>query len=80
MITASGYIINSHYYNKLIFLYKWSIRLLEQTKMHWEYANDVVWKDLQKKIIGLGLKKDKENKWRLIVIILKNFVIIIVSL
>ena len=55
--TASGYIINSHYYDKLISLYEWSIPLLEQTKMHWEYANDVVWKNLQKYDNWVGFKE-----------------------
>ena len=55
--TASGYIINSHYYDKLISLYEWSIPLLEQTKMHWEYANDVVWKNLQKDDNWIGFKE-----------------------
>jgi glycosyl transferase family 25 len=45
--TASGYIINSNYYDKLIDLYEWAMPLLEQTKAHWLYANDVVWKKYQ---------------------------------
>jgi len=47
--TASGYIVHSNYYNKLIELYKWCLPLLIQTKKHWLYANDIVWKDYQKK-------------------------------
>ena len=46
--TASGYIVNSNYYDKLIELYEWALPLLETTKMHWVYANDVVWKKYQK--------------------------------
>ena len=45
--TASGYIINSDYYDKLIQLYEWSLPLLISTKQHWLYANDIVWKDYQ---------------------------------
>lgn len=47
--TASGYIVNARYYDKLIELYEWAIPLLEQTGQHWIYANDVVWKSLQEK-------------------------------
>ena len=46
--TASGYIINSNYYDKLIELYEWAMPLLISTKEHWIYANDIVWKDYQK--------------------------------
>lgn len=45
--TASSYIINAHYYDKLINLYEWATPLLIKTRMHWEYANDIVWKNLQ---------------------------------
>ena len=55
--TASGYIVNSHYYDKLISLYEWGIPLLEQTKIHWEYANDIIWKDLQKNDNWIGFKE-----------------------
>lgn len=44
---ASGYIVNSHYYSKLIELYETNIPLLEQTDQHWIYANDIIWKRLQ---------------------------------
>jgi glycosyl transferase family 25 len=46
--TASGYIVNSNYYDKLIALYEWAIPLLQRTKMHWVYSNDMVWKKFQK--------------------------------
>lgn len=46
--TASAYLVNQHYYDKLIELYEWAIPQLEQTKKHWVYANDQVWKSLQK--------------------------------
>ena len=46
---ASGYIVNSSYYDRLINLYELAMVGLEKTKMHWVYANDVIWKSLQKK-------------------------------
>ena len=46
--TASGYIVNNHYYDKLIELYEKYIPILEQTGIHWLYANDQIWKQLQK--------------------------------
>jgi hypothetical protein len=45
--TASAYIVNAHYYDKLIALYEWAMPLLESTGQHWIYANDQVWKRLQ---------------------------------
>jgi len=45
--TASGYIVNSAYLDRLISLYEWSCPLLEETKEHWNYANDQCWKSLQ---------------------------------
>jgi len=47
--TASGYIVNKNYYDKLIELYEWASPLLEQTRQHWIYANDQIWKQLQEK-------------------------------
>jgi glycosyl transferase family 25 len=47
--TASGYIVNKHYYDVLIELYEWAMPLLDQTKQHWIYCNDQVWKRLQGK-------------------------------
>jgi hypothetical protein len=47
--TASGYIVNNHYYDTLISLYEWAIPLLDSTNEHWNYANDMVWKRLQPK-------------------------------
>jgi len=46
--TASAYIVNEHYYDKLIELYEWAMPLLEQTQQHWIYANDQVWKSFQR--------------------------------
>ena len=45
--TASGYIVNEHYYDKLIELYKFAMPKLEETLAHWLYANDAIWKVLQ---------------------------------
>ncbi len=47
--TASAYIINEHYYDKLIDLYVDCIPKLDQTMQHWKYANDQAWKVLQAK-------------------------------
>jgi len=47
--TASGYLVNSNYFDELIYLYEWSCPLLEETNYHWLYANDMVWKQLQPK-------------------------------
>lgn len=46
--TASGYIVNQHYYDKLITLYDESFMFLKQTDYHWLYMNDQAWKILQK--------------------------------
>jgi GR25 family glycosyltransferase involved in LPS biosynthesis len=45
--TASGYIVNNHYYDKLIQLYEWALPLYEETGAHWIYANDQIWKQYQ---------------------------------
>ncbi len=50
--TASGYIVNNRYFDKLIELYEENIPILEKTGIHWIYANDQIWKPLQ-----------KEDKW-----------------
>jgi glycosyl transferase family 25 len=44
---AGAYIVQSHYYQKLIDLYEWALPLLLDTGMHWIYANDAVWGRLQ---------------------------------
>ena len=46
--TASGYIVNHTMFNSLIELYEFSFQLLESTREHWIYANDQIWKKLQK--------------------------------
>ncbi len=45
--SASAYIVNEHYYQKIIDLYEEAFPKLEQTMEHWIYANDQVWKSLQ---------------------------------
>jgi len=45
--TASGYIVNHTFYDKLIELYEWAAPILDETMQHWIYANDQVWKKLQ---------------------------------
>ena len=62
--TASGYIVAQHYYDTLIELYEDALPKLEKTGEHWLYANDQVWKNLQKKDkwyyfkIRLGKQRD----------------------
>jgi GR25 family glycosyltransferase involved in LPS biosynthesis len=46
--TASGYIVNSNYYDKLIILYEWALPLLEKTRHDWVFCNDQIWKVYQK--------------------------------
>lgn len=46
--TASSYIVNAHYYQKLIDLYEEALPKLLETKSHWLYANDIVWRDFQR--------------------------------
>jgi hypothetical protein len=45
--SGAGYIVQSHYYDKLISLFENSNLLLEETREHWLYANDQSWKLLQ---------------------------------
>lgn len=45
--TASGYIVNSSYYDTMIALYEDAMPKLLSTRRHWEYANDQIWKKLQ---------------------------------
>ena len=46
---ADAYLVNKKYYDILIDLYEWAMPLLDQTKQHWIYCNDQVWKRLQAK-------------------------------
>ena len=45
--TASGYIVNHLFYDKLIENLEVAYNLLNQTHTHWLYANDQYWKSLQ---------------------------------
>ena len=62
--SASGYIIHKKYYDTLIELYEYAMPLLEQTRAHWIYANDQIWKQLQEKgkwfyfITRIGKQRD----------------------
>jgi glycosyl transferase family 25 len=53
---ASAYIVNNSYYDTLIELLEINMPLLEQTKQHWNYANDQVWCRLQQQNIWYGIK------------------------
>ena len=45
--TSAGYIIQSHYYDKLIKLLENSNHMLLHTKQSWIYTIDQAWKQLQ---------------------------------
>ncbi len=45
--TASGYIVNSQFYDSLISSLETAAAMLEQTHQHWLYMNDQYWKSLQ---------------------------------
>jgi GR25 family glycosyltransferase involved in LPS biosynthesis len=44
---AGAYIVQGHYYQKLIDLYEWALPKLLETGAHWLYANDAAWGGLQ---------------------------------
>ena len=46
---ASGYLVNSAYYDTLIELWESAVVQLEKTGEHWLYTCDQIWKTLQKK-------------------------------
>jgi GR25 family glycosyltransferase involved in LPS biosynthesis len=46
--TASGYIVNQRFYDKLIENLEQNYTLLETTGAHWLHLNDQCWKSLQK--------------------------------
>jgi len=62
--TASGYIVNSQFFDALISLYEEAMPLLESTSQHWFYANDQVWKRLQPgaKWYGFCLRLGKQRR------------------
>lgn len=45
--SASAYLVNQHYYDKLIQLYEENMPKLKETGIHWVYANDQIWKQYQ---------------------------------
>lgn len=45
--TTSGYIVNNHYYDKLIEVWENTLPFLEQTNNKYEYAIDMTWKKYQ---------------------------------
>ena len=55
--TASCYIVQAHYLERLIELYERTLPLLEQTGEHWKYANDQSWKELQRRDQWIAPKK-----------------------
>lgn len=55
--SASGYIVNKKCYSKLIDLYETCIPLLEETGQHWNYANDMCWRPLQKQDMWICFDK-----------------------
>ena len=46
--TASGYLVNSKYFDELIQVMEEGLQLLTSTGKHWLYVNDQYWKKLQK--------------------------------
>jgi glycosyl transferase, family 25 len=71
--TASAYLVNQHYYDALIENVSYGNLLLDQTRQHWIYANDVYWKILQEKDnwfyfknrIGIQRKSLSDNTGRI---------------
>jgi GR25 family glycosyltransferase involved in LPS biosynthesis len=45
--TASGYILHNSFYDNLIELFEDAVEKLRETKEHWNYANDQIWKKIQ---------------------------------
>ena len=45
--TASGYIVNSKYFDELILCLQYGSIMLEKTGEHWNYINDQIWKTIQ---------------------------------
>ncbi len=45
--TASGYVVHSRFYDKLIENLEWGLENLRATGEHWHYMNDQCWKKLQ---------------------------------
>jgi hypothetical protein len=45
--SGAGYIVQQHYYDKLISLFEKANQMLLETRQHWIYTNDQSWKSLQ---------------------------------
>ena len=45
--TTAGYIINESMYDLFIDLYSWTLPFLKNTRKHWIYILDQIWKILQ---------------------------------
>lgn len=45
--SGAGYIVNHHYYDKLISLFENANQLLQETRQTWIYTNDQIWKQFQ---------------------------------
>jgi glycosyl transferase family 25 len=45
--TTAGYLVHKNYYDKLIQLYEKTMPILYQTRIHWIYAPDQIWKLFQ---------------------------------
>ena len=45
--TASGYLVNSKYFDTLINILENAMPKLSETRQHWIYANDIIWNELQ---------------------------------
>ena len=62
--SASGYIVNNKYFDKLISLMKEGNILLQHTEQHWNYANDQYWKKLQPvdNWYGFNIRMGKQRK------------------
>jgi hypothetical protein len=55
--TASGYLVNSYFYDVIIDLYEKNLPILETTGKHWIYANDQIWKEIQASYTWYGFIK-----------------------
>lgn len=45
--TASGYIVNHNFFDKLLDCLGYGVSMLIETKQHWNYMNDQIWKKIQ---------------------------------
>jgi len=54
--SASGYIVHSRMYDTLLAVQEEAVKRLDETKMHWLYANDKSWKVLQPTTLWYALQ------------------------